>query len=189
MNPLIAVLCARRKKDLKALCAKETIKGQDLVGVILAAKSGLIPWHHLISRHEFIPKDLRVSGDEIAAIPKERMAVGSPIPKILDKFIKGIDARRLLVGHLFYTPSHTNWHLLYFDQRDFAERNNHWIGGSHLHIVNHLTTNRSVTKAWYDFHASDNPILRGSLHIRWDRQRDRAAEPAVELHTNRRAPP
>jgi hypothetical protein len=79
------------------------------------------------------------------------------------------EERRMLSGHLFFTPDLAQWHLFYFDQRDFAERKNHWEGGSHIHLINHLWPGRTAQAVWDQF-CTGNPQMTNALHIKFFRR-------------------
>jgi hypothetical protein len=79
--------------------------------------------------------------------------------------------RRLLSGHMFFNADLSDWHFFYFDQRDFATRNNHWKEGPHIHFINRLWPNRTAQSVWEEFCSSPNPLIRDALHIRFNRNR------------------
>lgn len=98
------------------------------------------------------------------------LRIGSPIPKYLHKLFSVFEQRRYLVGHIFYSANRSNWHLLYFDQRDISRRKNHWEAGSHIHVVNWLCVRSSAEEVWTEFN-NGNPSLKGGFHIRWQGRR------------------
>src|SRR5262249_14535351 len=89
--------------------------------------------------------------------------------KTANKISAIFDDRRLLSGHIFFTPDKSEWHFFYFDQRDFAERGNHWQGGSHIHLINYLWPDRTADATWKEF-CIGNPQMRGALHVRFQRR-------------------
>jgi hypothetical protein len=93
---------------------------------------------------------------------------GTTLGKHLRRLEQLFAQHRQLVGHLFYTPELSNWHLIYFDQRDINRRQNHWIGGSHMHIINWLWPERDCQTEWDRFR-SGNVQMKGALHVKFDR--------------------
>jgi hypothetical protein len=89
--------------------------------------------------------------------------------KAFGKIPQIFSTRRLLVGHMFYTTDHSNWHFIYFDQRDTDHRSPHWKHGSHLHMINHLWPQHTAVSLWKWFN-SGNVQLSGAIHIRFLRQ-------------------
>ena len=80
------------------------------------------------------------------------------------------DERRLLSGHLLFNADSSNWHLLYFDQRDMARQNNHWEAGSHIHLINHLWPKWTAQTIWDEFRTG-NPMMKGALHLKYAEDR------------------
>lgn len=91
--------------------------------------------------------------------------------KTANKIYATFDHRRFLSGHMFFSADLLDWHFFYFDQRDFAVRNNHWKEGPHIHFINRLWPNRSAESVWDEFCSSPNPLVRGAVHIRFRRDR------------------
>jgi hypothetical protein len=113
-----------------------------------------------------VPDHLQPTAEDKAEMMSAEMNVGDRIPKSMLKLTRIFDQRRYLVGHIFYTPDHSNWHFIYFDQRDIAKRSNHWEAGSHIHVINWLTNSTGAQAVWGEFN-SGNPQVRNSFHIRW----------------------
>jgi hypothetical protein len=167
---LTAIFSIRKKGDLKKHCRSITIEQADLANLILACGAGLLPFLHCAHHREFLPEHLHLAESDLGALVANGAGQMQPKAKKTANKISAIfDERRLLSGHLFYTPDVTNWHLFYFDQRDFDERNNHWQGGSHIHLINHLWPNRSAQEAWDEF-CTGNPQMRGALHVKFRRR-------------------
>jgi hypothetical protein len=165
-NTVLQLFTIRRKSDLRKHCRSQGILGIDLSNVILACEAGELPWRHKIRYRDFIPQHLELTEDDKKAMLSSDLKSGSIIPPYLRKLTRIFSERRYLVGHLFYTIDLTNWHLLYFDQRDTAQRSNHWKEGSHIHLINCLCVQTDVQTVWDEFN-SGNPQIRGSIHIRW----------------------
>jgi hypothetical protein len=89
-----------------------------------------------------------------------------PLQKAANKIYATFEERRMLSGHLFWNER--AWHFFYFDNHDQAKNRNHWAGGPHIHLLNHLWPNRSGDSVWEEF-CSGNPTIKGALHIRFER--------------------
>jgi hypothetical protein len=132
--------------------------------------AGVFPWQHQRHHRDFMPEHLALSPDDLGAFAANGVGLLKPrAKKTANKFAAIFEERRLLSGHIFYTPDHSEWHLFYFDQRDFAERHNHWEGGSHIHLINHLWPGRTAEGVWEEFRTG-NPQMGGALHIRFQRR-------------------
>ena len=88
--------------------------------------------------------------------------------KMVNKVFATFNERRMLSGHLFWDTR--AWHFFYFDNHDQDTHRNHWAGGPHIHLTNHLWPNRSATAVWDEFRKG-NPVMKGALHIRFERDR------------------
>jgi hypothetical protein len=164
---LYALFSIEKTAKLKKLCKQAEVGKKEFSQTIFACEMGLLPWRHELSRRDFVPPHLEPTPEEMAEIGK--VAVGQPIPKALRKIVTQFDERRMLVGHLFYNDDLSRWHLLYFDQRDTDPHHNHWVAGSHIHVINWvIRPGQSADVAWQQFHLG-NPNLSGSLHVRMKR--------------------
>ncbi|GAB3663807.1 hypothetical protein GCM10028813_44010 [Ramlibacter alkalitolerans] len=91
------------------------------------------------------------------------------VSKFASKIFQLAEEQRCLAAHLFYTPCHTHWYLLYFDNRDTAVHRNHWKFGAHVHLLCSLWPNLSLEKTW-------KKVLEGDLsfpskvHLRYKRR-------------------
>lgn len=119
-NSVLRLLSFCEKKDLDKYCKAETLKSKDLFPVIRGCESGSLSWGHRISHRDFVPEHLLPSQAEREQMAHEDLSVGRKIPKHLRRLVAIFGERRYLVGHIFYNDDHSNWHLLYFDQRDIA---------------------------------------------------------------------
>lgn len=166
---MVDICTAEKKSRLSAICKKARIPQEDFVNFIVASEAGLLPWRHKISSRDFVPEHLQLTQKDIDA-SRDHSEVGKPASPAMNKSLnKSWEAgrqRRLLVGHLFYTPSLDNWHLFYFDQRDREGRTNHWAGGAHIHLVNWLWPGLNCQSTWEYFN-SGNVQMKGALHIRF----------------------
>jgi hypothetical protein len=166
LRQLVEIFTATRKKDLAKLCDAAVITMGTLVDVIMACEGGLPPWTHHISYRDFLPEHLRLSEKDHQAITKNGVGPFSPeAAKAVRKMSQTMRERRYLVGHIFYTPDHANWHFIYFDQRDISSRRNHFDGGLHIHLINHLWPQHTAQTIWSHFNTG-NPQMKAALHIR-----------------------
>jgi hypothetical protein len=165
---LITLLTINKKRDLQKHCRSITILKSDFSSLILAGMTGALPWSHRVQHHEFIPDHLELTDEDLGAFAASGVGRMKPrAQKTANKIAAIFDERRLLSGHLFFNADHSNWHLFYFDQRDFADRSNHWKhGGSHIHLINWLWPNRSASETWSQF-CNGNQQMRGALHIKF----------------------
>jgi len=161
---LASLFAIQRAADLKKFCRREAIAKKEFAATIFACEMGLLPWRHLISHRNFVPDHLQPTDEELSSVGA--VTVGDRVPKAFRKIMSQFDERRMLVGHIFFNEDLSKWHLVYFDQRDASDRQNHWAEGSHLHLINWLLRpGQDADKAWREFH-NGNPKLRGALHIR-----------------------
>lgn len=173
---LLTIFTIDKKSKLKHHCRSITILQRDLAGLIFACMGDDMPWSHRAHHREFVPEHLHLTDDDLGAFAANGVGKMTPrAQKTANKISAIFDDRRLLSGHIFFTPDQSQWHLFYFDQRDFSERKNHWQGGSHIHLINHLWPARTAQEVWNEF-CNGNPEMKGALHIRFKRTA-RAAHP------------
>lgn len=185
---LLGLMCCRRKSDLKKLAQRTVIARDEPANIILAALSGGLPWLHQRHHRNFTPEHLEWGEKDFAAIRESKPGKASPsAQKAMNKTMSMFNERRLLNGHLFYTPDLSNWHLIYFDQRDYSDRDNHWTQGSHLHFINYLWPQRDAQSTWDEFR-SGNPMMRGSLHVAWRKNEPLRAQPQPASVAERESP-
>lgn len=169
------ILAASKKSDLKVLCRKAVVTKPALSNLILGSMSGVTPWHHRRHHRHFVPDHLIITETDKVALATNGVGPMKPAAqKFANKISAIFDERRLLSGHLFFSDDLSNWHLLYFDQRDMSRHGNHWDGGAHIHIINHLWPQRTAQGIWEEF-CSEHPKMKGALHIRFE---DRMAQHA-----------
>lgn len=169
---LVTILSINKKQDLKRYCRTAIITQTDLANFIMACNAGMGPFTHQARHREYIPDHLKLSEVDIGALT----AAGhfkKRAQKTMRKVSAIFDERRLLSGHIFFNPDQSIWHLFYFDQRDFSERNNHWEGGSHIHLINWLWSGRTAQSTWNEF-CDGNPKMNGALHIKFEQGLKRA---------------
>jgi hypothetical protein len=168
LDDLLTIFTIKKKSDLKKHCRSITIFQSDLANLIWTCM-GDGPFLHQAYHRDFVPEHLVLTNDDLGAFVANGVGVMQPrAKKTANKISAMFDERRLLSGHMFLGPEQSQWHLFYFDQRDFTERNNHWEGGSHIHLINNLWPGRTAEQTWQEFRTG-NPQMRGALHIRFNR--------------------
>ena len=167
LEPLTKIFFIDKMKDLKKHCRDATIDRSVFAQFVLACQAGILPWRHRISYRDFVPEDVRPTDADLHALPTNGVGrLSKEASRTVRKFSTLIQVRRYLVGHIFYSDDAADWHFFYFDQRDINDDKNHWIGGSHIHLINHLWPNQTAQQVW-DHFRSGNVQMRGSLHIRF----------------------
>lgn len=165
------ILAASKKSDLKVLCRKAIVTKPALSNLILGSMGGVTPWNHRRHHRQFVPDHLTISEEDKIALATNGVGPMKPAAqKFANKVSAIFDERRLLSGHLFFSDDLSNWHLLYFDQRDMSRSENHWDGGAHIHLINHLWPQRTAQDVWDEF-CTGNPRMKGALHIRFHDER------------------
>lgn len=159
-------------KDVKRVASEITVSSDDIYQLICLANANIVefPYKHASKFHEEIPKDLALTEKNMAAIsnaPVGPFDKGSK--KAINKLLQMPLQSKRTMGHLFYNPDHTYWHLFYFDIRDTREGENHWKGGSHIHYVSFLWPNLSCSVAWEKFCKSGKKDMGKDLHIKFKR--------------------
>jgi hypothetical protein len=167
---LLNIFTIKKKSELKKHCRSITILQGDLASLIMTAMAGALPWEHRAHHRDFQPEHLHPTDEDLAAFAANGVGTLKPrAKKMANKIAAMFEERRLLSGHIFFSPDQSQWHLFYFDQRDFAERHNHWEGGSHIHLINHLWPGRTAQDVWKEF-CTGNPQMRGALHVPFQRK-------------------
>jgi hypothetical protein len=155
------LLSIEKKSELKRFCRDITISLDDLTNLIV--NSAIIGYVHQREHHEYIPKHLLYSDEEIDSLfdsPVGEKLTGKA-EKCLNKISQTFKERRCLSLHLFVNLYNLKWHLFFFDQN--SVQGNHWKHGAHIHFVNYLWSNLDIDNNWDDFDKIEN----GSFHIRY----------------------
>jgi hypothetical protein len=143
---LLELFNIKRKRDLDRYCKDLKIYDTDFVELILTGRAGgMTPYLYKAHFMDKVPEHLLPSREEEEALGGSTVGpLEGKAKKFTTKIHQIFQDRRYLAAHLFYTPSHTYWHLFYFDHRDHSGRNNHWKHGPHLHFLNFLWPNQKV---------------------------------------------
>jgi hypothetical protein len=169
MQAIDDLLNAKKLSEVKKICKRAVITQTAFADFVMACDSGLLrPWIHHISYRDFLPN---WQWTEEYARKIGNIDVGPPTEvqtKAIRKWYQLLSERRFLVGHIFYLPDHSNWQFFYFDNRDVWQYKNHFKGGPHIHLINHLWPNRTAESVWKEF-KDGNPDMKGAEHVRFDR--------------------
>jgi hypothetical protein len=176
LQSLTDIFEIKTKKELEAHCKDLVIHADDFANLVLAVELGAAaPYQHQLLSSIAEPEHLQPTEADFAALGEAK--AGESLTGRAAKFSTRVRQlfkdRRFLVGHLFHTPDYEFWQFFYFDQRDMAEFDNHWVGGSHVHLLSDLWPNLSA-KAVVETFMSGKPRLPTSLHVRFDNRDPRA---------------
>lgn len=166
-NSVIDLFSITTLRDLKRHCSKAVVKKTDLAEFIMALSTNSnLRLQHFRYHQTFVPDHLHLTATDMSALATNGVGKMSlAAQKTANKIHATFEERRMLSGHMFLGLGH--WHFLYFDNRDVEDRGNHWIAGSHIHLISWLTTKRECAEIWQEF-TEGNPRMKGALHIRFD---------------------
>jgi hypothetical protein len=157
---ILPIFSARTKKELVDFTKKICVTVRALT--LLIWNHELFGFSHTRASWEWVPPHLQ---PDDATMNKIRRGTDAERLRHLRKLTQIFDERRLFTGHLFWSES--EWHLLFFDQRDRAETDNHWKFGPHIHFINYLVRpNASVEQILNELN-TDRPKLKSAIHIRY----------------------
>jgi len=170
---LLKIFTFDRKADLERYCRDLVVYQSDFVAFVLACDAGRLPLRHKIHFRDYVPEHLEPSESQREALAANGVGpLKGEALKMVRKMFQLFEERRHLVGHMFFTPDLSEWHFLYFDQRDVTEGGpNHWKGGSHVHLLNWLWPEYSAESLWNTF-TSGRAKPGGSFHIRYSSRDD-----------------
>lgn len=170
LTDLLAIFNIDRKKQLKKHCRSLVIFPEDLADLIFTCATGAMPsYEHQRHHREFQPEHLHLQDEDLRALVANGVGPMQPRARKTVRKVEALfEERRLLSGHIFFTPDLARWRLFYFDQRDFFEHGNHWQSGAHIHLINHLLSGRTAQQVWDQFRTG-NPKMGGALHVRFQR--------------------
>jgi len=170
IDNLLAIFTIKKLSDLKKHCRRSTVAQTDLANFIMwCASTADAPFLRAAHHRQFVPEHLTLSKSDHAALAANGVGRLKPAAqKMVNKVFATFNERRMLSGHLFWDTR--AWHFFYFDNHDQDTHRNHWAGGPHIHLTNHLWPNRSATAVWDEFRKG-NPVMKGALHIRFERDR------------------
>ncbi|KPD19631.1 hypothetical protein ADM96_04035 [Burkholderia sp. ST111] len=165
------ILNATKLSEIKKICKRATITEDVFADFVMSCDAGILPWVHHISWRDFLPQNLVWTDEDskrLGDIDNGPLTRGAT--KAMRKWYQLLSERRYLVGHVFYLRDHSNWQFFYFDNRDLWAYANHFKGGPHIHLINHLWSNRTLEGVWDEFR-NGNPEMTGAEHIRFRREK------------------
>jgi hypothetical protein len=153
------------KADVERHCRDLVVLKQDFVALVMAAQDGALEPYRYANRFlQRMPGHLNPKPTELAALSATK--VGAQIEgearKAMNKIAESFEERRLFAAHLIFTPDHKFWHLLYFDQKDTDDRDNHWREGAHIHYTNDRFHRDPLPKIWSRVSVGDTAFLNRS---------------------------
>ena len=174
LDALIELLNIKKKRDLIRYAKKLTITSEALCDLLLVGQVSALGNYSYANHHD------EIRPEHLESTTAERYAFASngvgPLSNLAAKHISKIDQllkdRHLFFAHLFYSPTQKYWHLFYMDQRDYTNRDNHWIHGPHIHYSNERFTNEPLQLVWQKI-TSSPPSTPPKVHIRYDYHHNR----------------
>lgn len=165
---LIRLFNIETKGELEKYCREVVVHGSDLVALILGGQAGaLAPYKYACHFDQKVGLHLNPSAEELSALSQNGVGLlKGKAKKVISKAFQTFKERRCLAAHLFYTPSHSYWYLFYFDQRDTASHRNHWVHGSHIHLISSHWPNLTLEGAWQQV-LSGNLNFPNKIHLRY----------------------
>ncbi|MFM0224140.1 hypothetical protein [Paraburkholderia dipogonis] len=164
---------AAKLSEIKKICKNATITEDAFSDFVMLCDAGILPWVHHISWRDFLPPNLAWTDEDSKRLGNiDNGPLTREATKAMRKWYQLLNERRYLVGHVFYLRDHSNWQFFYFDNRDLWAYANHFKGGPHIHLINHLWPNRTLEGVWNEFREG-NPEMNGAEHIRFHRENPR----------------
>lgn len=156
------------KAALEAYADRVLVHRRDLKGLCEACDLAIIPIGHIAIQRHYHPPHLALSDKNLAALSRNGVGpLSADAKKTVNKVMATFTERRLFNAHFFWLhEAPAKWHLFYFDQRDTAGE--HWEGGAHLHLMNHLTHPQVNAGDLLDrINEGDKPPKLSGLHLRY----------------------
>jgi len=169
IKDLIEIFNIDTKRDLEKHCSKMVLHRRDLAALIVSAQHGVFyPYRYANFFERRLPEHLFPSEKQFEALKTN--GVGpyktKAASKVFGKVIQLKKQHRTLAAYLFYTPGFQYWHLLYFDNHDVDETDNHWKYGPHIHLVNYLWAGFKMVDAW-DSAKIGKPTFSNKIHLKY----------------------
>lgn len=169
MSNFAEVILCRDKKTLKKMCGALTVTKTDFVNFILLCKAGATHLNHTMHWFDYVPEHLMETEEDRAILSADRETQRSPKgQKSLRKLFKTHGERKYKVGHMFVSKelAHpiSEWHFVFFEMQELESKENHWCGGSHVHITNYLWPNLYCQDIWGDF-ISKKEFPNSKIHL------------------------
>jgi hypothetical protein len=154
-----------KKNLLEKYCKKLTVYSNDFANLIYWADNGDFKFDHNCWYREIVPSDLQSTLDSLPNIHDKQLS-HTDQSRIIRRLVQVIRVRRQLVIHMFFNKDITQWYYFYFDQHETSVDDNHWKFGPHMHLINHLFTNRDPVLILKEF-LNDKPNINDGFHIRF----------------------
>jgi hypothetical protein len=168
LGKLLTLFNFEKKKDVEKYCRDAVFASLALSDIILAASDGGLETYRYKSHFaELSPPHLEMTDVDLRALGMSRVGTldddaRTAARKVSQMFVD----RKLFAAHMFYTPNHDLWHLIYFTQRDIDRRSNHWVAGAHIHYSRESYANKPLKQVWADV-CDDPPKPPRGEHIRY----------------------
>ena len=169
MAGFVDIILCRDKKSLKTLCKSVVVRSDEFASFILACKAGVTHLNHTMHWCDSVPEHLkeRETDEEIFSAPREIQA-SKQGQAAFRRLFKAHGQRKYNIGHMFISKeiSHpiSEWHFVFWEVQELDARNNHWVGGTHVHITNYLWPNLYCQDVWEDF-INRNRFPSSKLHV------------------------
>lgn len=165
---LVALFNIQDKGELRQWCRDLTVDSRDLAYLVFAGRiGGLSDYRYACHFHEQIPSDVPTPV-EFEAFGRSKVGTlagdARTFARKLDQLML---VRRLFSAHLFYSPSHRYWQLFYFDQRDQAQRRNHWKHGPHIHYSSDLLARLPSFAVWEKITVGNTRGMNSNMYLRY----------------------
>ncbi len=156
------------KREIRKLCRDLAITSRDLFHFILAGRGGALDGYQYEPYFlHYVPESLDLTDENLRAMRSNGVGpLSADAKKAFNKVMQTFTDRRMFAAHLFYTGDKKFWHLIYFDQRDNQEEDNHWtVGGPHVHYSRESFCRQPLPVVW-DQICQNPPQLPPSIHVR-----------------------
>jgi hypothetical protein len=179
-NPVLQLIAQPDKRAVERFCHTAIISSSDLADMLWSGRLGAIgPFQYDCHFDQTAPKHLWPTDEEHHALATNGVGPMKPLAaKFARKIGQLFQDRRIFAAHLFYLPDYSDWHLIYFDQRDMSRERNHWKkGGAHVHYTRRSFVNRPLIEVWGDIHKKPPNPPSAAVHVPYidDRERGFAA--------------
>lgn len=153
---------------MEKYCRELVVARDQLVELFLNGHAGNTGrFAYAVHFQQYHPGSLRPTDAERAALAENGLGpLKGKALKLITKVTQMFKDRRLLAVHLFYSADRKYWHMIYFDQRDNAEMDNHWQHGPHIHYSSELFTTAPLQEIWANA-TSEQATFPPSVHIRY----------------------
>jgi hypothetical protein len=171
-NKFAAILSCQDKRSLRSLCKNITVSQAEFVDVIMACQQRATRLNHVMRWIDHVPESLAVRNEDWDVLNADPETIRSrKSQKALCRLFKAHGQRKYMVGHMFISKELQHpikeWHFVFFEIDELHTRNNHWVAGPHVHIINHLWPRLYCQQVWEDFVARRR-FPNASLHVAFD---------------------